>query len=479
MTAPMQAALRGAAYDPPAPAPAQTALILTGPDTQEDLADLLRARGYSPVPYGSERLRALRQPVSLCVVDLRRNGDAIRAVRQVRAECPKAIILGVADTERPTAAADAIRAGVFDVLPRPASGRDLDALLENATELSRLAAAPAPSVSEEAASFGIVGSSMAMRLVMDLVQRAAAARCGILISGERGSGREMIARAIHAHDPNPESPFVAVDCSGLSPERVELQLFGASHDAGSPVSHERRPLERIRRDSQLYAADGGIIFLENVIELPARAQARLARVLRDREIFLDHEREPQTIDVRAIASVDSAVEGAVEDGRLRPDLFERLSLIRMELPSLRQRREDIPVLATHIVKELCRANGLPLKTLTRPALTLLSALPWRGNLPELRGLLERLILLVPTGLIRLEDVLAHTQLEGSASPTGLDATLRQARSRFERDYIAAVLQHHHGRIAEAARVLGIQRTNLYRKMRQLNLMRGRTGSGGA
>jgi Nif-specific regulatory protein len=114
--------------------------------------------------------------------------------------------------------------------------------------------------------------------------------------------------------------------------------------------------------------------------------------------------------------------------------------------------------------------------LTRPALTLLAALPWRGNAPELKGLLERLILLVPQGLIRLEDVLAHTQLEGSISPTGLDATLRQARAKFERDYIAAVLQHQHGRIAEAARVLGIQRTNLYRKMRRLNLTRVK-GSG--
>jgi DNA-binding NtrC family response regulator len=116
---------------------------------------------------------------------------------------------------------------------------------------------------------------------------------------------------------------------------------------------------------------------------------------------------------------------------------------------------------------------MPLKTLTRPALTLLSALPWRGNAPELRSLLERLILLVPQGLIRLEDVLAHTQLDGAPGPVRPDATLRQARARFESEYIAAVLQHHHGRIADAAQVLGVQRTNLYRKMRRLNLMRPR------
>ena len=215
------------------------------------------------------------------------------------------------------------------------------------------------------------------------------------------------------------------------------------------------------------------------MDLSARTQARLVRVLRDREVFVGDLPDPQPVDIRPIASVDPSVEAALDEGRLRPDLHERLALIRVDVPALRQRREDIPVLATHFLKDLCKCNAKPIKTLTRPALTLLSALPWRGNAPELRSLLERLILLVPQGLIRLEDVLAHTQLEGSISPSGFEATLRQARARFERDYIAAVLQHQHGRIAEAARVLGIQRTNLYRKMRRLNLMRGKTGRGEA
>jgi two-component system nitrogen regulation response regulator NtrX len=285
----------------------------------------------------------------------------------------------------------------------------------------------------------------------------------------------MIARAIHSHDPNPDAAFIQVDCSGPTPEDIELQLFGVIARRGAQVAAERRSLERIGEQCALHDAHGGILFLENVIDLPARAQARLVRILRDREAFVGNGPEPTPIDVRPIASVDPSIEAALEDGRLRADLFERLSLVRVDVPALRQRREDIPLLATHFVKELCKANGKPIKTLTRPALTLLSALPWRGNAPELRSLLERLILLVPNGLIRLEDVLAHTQLEGSISPTGFDATLRQARARFERDYIAAVLQHQHGRISDAARILGIQRTNLYRKMRRLNLTPGKAG----
>ena len=150
--------------------------------------------------------------------------------------------------------------------------------------------------------------------------------------------------------------------------------------------------------------------------------------------------------------------------------------MRVEVPALRQRREDIPRLATLVLQEICRTTGTSTRTLTEPALTLLAALPWRGNVLELRTLLERLVLLVAGDPIRLEDVLRYIQLDAGLFPAGADATLRQARARFERDYIAAVLQHHDGRVPDAARALGIQRTNLYRKIRALKLTRPRRSS---
>ena len=449
------------------------ALLVAGRSDHAELEALLVGMGYQPVLInGSQQMAALRDPVSLCLIDLRQNGEALRSARAVRAQYPHSVVIGVADPGRPSAAADAIRAGVFDVLPRPPSPRDLEALLANAREQASLASTQGPVPPSEPMAYGVVGTSPAMRLVMDLVQRAAPGRCGMLICGERGTGREMIARAIHLHGVNRNAPFVKVDCSGPTPEDIELQLFGVlAKRPGTSGTLERRSLEHISRSSRLAEAAGGILFLENVTEMPARVQGRLVRVLRDREAFVGDGREAISLDIRPIAAVDGSVNAALDEGRLRPDLYERLSLIRVDVPALRQRREDVPVLATHFLKELCKASGKPVKTLTRPALTLLAALPWRGNALELRALLERLILLAPGGLIRLEDVLAHTQLEGSVSPTGLDATLRQARAKFERDYIAAVLQQHRGRIADAARVLGIQRTNLYRKMRRLNLTR--------
>jgi two-component system nitrogen regulation response regulator NtrX len=449
-----------------------TALLATGKKPESDITGILQELGFDTIPIeAKDALTDFGEPIALCVVDLRENGDAMRIARSVRTKHPEAIVIGVADPARPHTSAEAIRAGVFDVLPRPPSARDLRALIANAREQASLAASVQPLRPLES-PYGVVGTSASMRPVMELVQRAAVGQCGIMICGERGSGREMIARAIHAHSPHRNAPFVTVDCSGPDPEEVELQLFGMLVKRGGNAP-ERRSLERVRRSSRLQEANGGILFLEHVAEMPARAQARLVRVLRDREVFVEEARERVSLSVRVIASADVSVTTALEEGRLRPDLYERLSLIRIDVPALRQRREDIPALATHFLKELCQQNGIPLKTLTRPALTLLSALPWRGNVPELKGLLERLILLVPQGLIRLEDVLAHTPLEGSPTPLRLDATLRQARARFESEYIAAVLQHHRGRIADAARVLGVQRTNLYRKMRRLNLMRPR------
>jgi DNA-binding NtrC family response regulator len=455
---------------------ASTALLVVGHADESELASLVRDVGFQPLLVESaEILNGFSDPVGLCLVDLRQNGEAIRIARAIRSQQPGAVVIGIADPGRPMSAADAIRAGVFDVLPRPPSARDLEALLSNAREQASLAATAHAVRGAETMTYGVVGTSPAMRVVMDLVQRAAPGRCGMLLCGERGTGREMIARAIHSYNANSYAPFIKVDCSA-PPEDLELQLFGLLNKRQTAGAPERRSLERIGRHSRLIDAVGGILFLENIAALPARVQARLVRVLRDREVFLEEGREAIPLDVRPIGSADPSIDAAVEEGRLREDLHERLSLIRIDVPALRQRREDIPLLATHFLKELCRENGKPMKTFTRPALTLLSALPWRGNAPELRGLLERLILLVPGGLIRLEDVLAHTHFEGTLSPTGLDATLRQARAKFERDYIGAVLQHHHGRIADAAKVLGIQRTNLYRKMRRLNLIRAKAAS---
>jgi len=319
--------------------------------------------------------------------------------------------------------------------------------------------------------------SQGMREVAAKVSRAAATRAGVVICGEHGTGRETVARAIHAHG-GPGAPLVAIDCAALEPSGVEVVLFGcASAPAGDAAEGERRVLEPIARWSGIALANGGTLLLRHVMEMPERTQARIARLLRDREATLVETGAATEVNVRPIAVVDAGIESAVTEGRLRGDLSRRLDGIRIEVPPLRERREDIPELAAFFVEEICAASRLAPKALTDSARTLLSALPWRGNAHEMRGLLESLVLVVQGQTIRLEDVLARVRLDGGPALPHIGGTLRQARQRFESEYILAVLGQHHGRMGEAARTLGIQRTNLYRKMRELHLPRRPSGNG--
>jgi two-component system nitrogen regulation response regulator NtrX len=418
-----------------------------------------------------EVLHELRDhPSAICLLDCTRSGDALRIARGVRADRPQALLIGIIDPSRPESTLDAFRAGVFDVLPWPIVPWDLTALIANAHDLAELAAQATPSV-VEVSPYGVFGTSPAIRKILELVPRVAPSRCPVVLYGERGTGREMLARAIHGHSRRPDGLFVSVDCSSATPQDVEDELFGCVSQRRGSVGEERRSVERVSTESKLYRASGGTLFLMNLPEMPTRVQAKLHRVLRDREVAIASERRRVELDIRPIAAVEPGFEMVVEEGRLRRDLFERLSLIRIELPPLRQRREDLPFLANHFLKEICRGNGAPLKTLTRSAVTLLAALPWRGNAPELRALLERLVLLTPHGSIRLEDVLSQVRLDGTEVTSAGGLTLREARLRFERDYIAAVVRQHHGRMGDAAAALGIQRTNLYRKLRQLSVVR--------
>lgn len=307
-----------------------------------------------------------------------------------------------------------------------------------------------------------------MRDVALKVARAGLVRAGVLIRGERGTGRSRVARAVHAHEGDLRRPFVPVDCSAVDPGDFELQLFGcAPRGNGGSVG-----FERIAAGSALHEANGGTLYLQNLSDLSARAQSRLARVLRDREVIMTGSGVTELFDVRPMAGVEPSIEESVRDGRLREDLFRRLSTVQIDVPPLRDRREDIPALASHFVADACARIGRPPRALSNAARLLITALPWRGNAAELRALLDAVVLDGSSGpSIGIENVLAHLQLDGGSVALSDGGTLRQARARFERDYILSVLERHNGRISDAARALGIQRTNLYRKMRALRVDR--------
>jgi two-component system nitrogen regulation response regulator NtrX len=268
----------------------------------------------------------------------------------------------------------------------------------------------------------------------------------------------------------PNGPFVVIDCADQ--DGLEARLFGVAGTLDRVAIAEP---DRISTTGAVHQAIGGTLVLRHLTEMPTRLQARLARLLRDGEatvVRIDGGGEIEPVTLRPVATVDRDASEQVV-----PDLLRRLSQTIIEVPSLRQRREDIPGLVRCLLKDLCVAQKIPLKIASAQAVELLSALPWRGNVRELELVLGALVKKVPGRVVRLADVLSHVKLEGAAAGAAAlyGGTLREARARFEREYVSAVLEQHHGRMAEAARTLGIQRTNLYRKVRQLSVGRRRPG----
>lgn len=303
----------------------------------------------------------------------------------------------------------------------------------------------------------LAGSSPAVsRLRRDLAA-AGAATC-VLIEAEAGLDVADIARALRR---GAAGPFVTVACGAAAPPAIERELFGERHQGDSD-------LERVTEDSAMARARGGTLYLEEVCDLPAPAQSRLARLLRDGEALIGETATPLALTLVASLLPDQSGAG------LRRDLQKHLERHRVIVPPLRQRAGDLPLLVEQIIAAAAQRSGLPPLAVTHPAMTALGALPWSGNLAELRQALSRLAAVAAGGVIQLEDVLTHVRFDGTLAPRVPAGTLRDARQQFERDYIALVIAHHHGHIGAAAQALGMQRTNLYRKARQLGLaVRGR------
>ena len=325
------------------------------------------------------------------------------------------------------------------------------------------------------APFRIVSESPAMREVLTQVSAAAASPAGVMLTGEPGTGRGLIARAIHACAHVDNAPFVALDCRVLLPAEAERALFGEQTGGSAPGATHGSPrtnpgVEVVHPGSLLHAARGGTILFRNLDELPVRVQARLATLFRDREFKTRSNGGSHFFLTRPVAIVEPGFHALVDEGCVRPDLYRRFAEFQIQVPPLRERREDIPALAQLFVSRRCRALNVEEKVMDVASQTVLAALPWHGNVREMRELLEGLVQATPETAVSLRTLLEHITLDTpERGHSTLGASLREARQRFEREYVAAVVAQHHGRIPDAAKSLGIQRTNLYRKLRALRL----------
>jgi DNA-binding NtrC family response regulator len=312
-----------------------------------------------------------------------------------------------------------------------------------------------------------------MKRLVEQIGRAAKSAASVLVTGERGTGKELVARAIHTMSPRAKGPLEKLNCAALPSELIESELFG--HEAGAFTGATKQRRGKFER------ASGGTLFLDEVGDMPLPMQAKLLRVLQEREIERVGGSETITVDVRVVAATNRDLVGACESGAFRADLNDRLNVLPLAIPPLRARRDDIPVLAAHFLELAARSNDRRDIRLEPDALTALASYSWPGNVRELRNVIERLVILTPDTAIRADDVRNCLPGGSGAKTAGLyrpGVPFRVLVEEAERAILQEALAHHGSQMAATARALDLERSHLYKKTRALGLRGDKTDTDG-
>lgn len=403
-----------------------------------------------------------QRPYDLILMDVRMAGlSGIEALKEIKAYNPAIPILIMTAYSNVETAVEAIKAGAYDYLTKPLDFDDLKLTLERALDHTSLRDENKALRATLAASFdpgGIIGSSPAMRQLLDMLSTIAPSEATVLITGESGTGKELIARAIHANSSRRNGPYVAVNCAALTETLLESELFG--HEKGAFTGAERR------RDGRFQTADKGTIFLDEIGEISMTMQVKLLRAIQEREVQRVGGDHAIKVDVRILAATNRDLLHEVELGRFRQDLYYRLNVVTLSLPPLRDRVEDIPLLAMHFLKKFASKNGKQVKGFTPEAMDRLLKYPWPGNVRELENGVERAVVLFAGEYIREQDLpSAIAQSGAGAVPAGVniqDMTLDE----IERVAILEALENTGGNKSETARKLGITRKTLHAKLQR-------------
>jgi len=435
------------------------------------LKKALSLEGYSVdvaggVAIADERLAKKGYDVVLLDVALP-DGDGLELLGRWRERGEEADVIVMSGHGTIDAAVRATKLGALDFLEKPLSTDRLLVMLENAFRLRR-AQAEARELKAEAGHFDeLLGQSPAMAGLRERVLRAARSAASVLVTGERGTGKELVARAIHRASPRAKSTLERLNCAAVPAELIESELFG--HEAGAFTGATKQRIGKFER------AHGGTLFLDEVGDMPLGMQSKLLRVLQERELERIGGNETLKIDVRVVAATNRDLRAACETGDFRADLFDRLNVVPIELPPLRARREDIALLAKTFFELARTANARPTMTLADDALAAMARHSFPGNVRELRNLVERLVILNPDDAITGEDVDRAVSSPAAAPRPGLYRTgipFRVLSEEAERQILEEALAHHQGQMAATARALGLERSHLYKKARALGLRGG-------
>jgi DNA-binding NtrC family response regulator len=432
------------------------------------LKKALSLEGYSVDVAGGVRIaeeRLGKKDYDLVLLDLSLpDGDGLSLLERIRERDAGLYVIMMSGHGTIDAAVRATRLGALDFLEKPLSTDRLLVMLENALRLKRVER-EAHELHAQAGHFDeLLGSSSAMVDLRDRVLRAARSSASVLITGERGTGKELVARALHRASPRAKGALERLNCAAVPAELIESELFG--HEAGAFTGATRQRAGKFER------ADGGTLFLDEVGDMAPSMQAKLLRVLQERELERVGGSETLKVDVRVVAATNRDLRADSASGSFRADLFDRLNVVPLELPPLRARRDDIPELAEHFLTISRRENARPGIALDEEALAALSRYPFPGNVRELKNLVERLVILSPDDRVTRADVERSLGAVGAAKERGLyrdGVPFRVLSEDAERTIIEEALLAHGGQMAATARALGLERSHLYKKAKALGL----------
>ena len=416
-----------------------------------------------------------RRP-SLVVLDIWLQGspmdglELLDVIKREHPELPVVIISGHGNVET---AVSAIKRGAYDFIEKPFKADRLLLVVERAIEAARLRRENEELKLRTGSLAELVGSSPAMNAVRQTVEKVAPTGSRILITGPAGVGKEVAARQIHARSRRAEGPFVVVNCASMRPDRMEPELFGLEAGAEGPDS--------LPKIGTFEMAHNGTLFLDEVADMPLETQGKIVRVLQDQTFERVGGRGKVAVDVRVIASTNRDLSSEMTAGRFREDLFYRLNVVPIRVPPLRDRREDIPLLAKHFMERGASVGGLPHRTLADDALAALQAYDWPGNVRQLRNVIDWVLIMAPGDPnvpIRADmlppelGAVVPSTLRGDRSGEIMGLPLREARELFERQYLLAQVTRFGGNISRTAAFVGMERSALHRKLKSLGVHGG-------
>jgi two-component system nitrogen regulation response regulator NtrX len=431
------------------------------------LSGVLEDEGYAAqaVESGEACLDRLgREACELVLLDIWLPGmDGMEALTRIQ-EMPlpeRPVVVMISGHGNIETAVKATKLGAFDFLEKPLTIQKISVVAKNALEHRRLQIENSRLREDTDARYRIIGESVPMKALRHELALMAGTNGRVLIYGESGTGKELVAHALHAMSPRAAEPFVEVNCAAIPEELIESELFG--HIKGSFTSAHETKIGKFQK------ADGGTIFLDEVGDMSLRTQAKVLRALEEQRFEPVGAGASVQVDVRVVAATNKNLEEEIERGNFREDLFYRLNVIPFHVPPLRDRREDIPMLAAYFLREFTTAYGRKPKELTPEAYRILQDYHWPGNVRELRNLIERIVILNPQVRVDARHIPLNVTRRPAERPMDRFGSLAEVREAVEREYILKKLEETNGNVTRTAELLGLERSNLYRKMKTLGI----------